>query len=52
VTNVMDDTRFQRLIDYIKDKVDVLIVTRNAPLIGKPQILTQEQITHTIPVKV
>jgi chromosome segregation ATPase len=46
VTNAMDDTRFRRLIDYIKDKVKVLIVTRNAPLIGEPRILTQEQIVH------
>jgi DNA repair exonuclease SbcCD ATPase subunit len=46
VTNAMDDTRFRQLIDYIKDKVKVLIVTRNAPLVGEPRILTQEQIVH------
>jgi chromosome segregation ATPase len=47
VTNAMDDTRFKRLIDYIKEKLEVLLVTRNAPLIGEPKILTQQQIVQS-----
>lgn len=41
VTNVMDDTRFKQLVEYIEDKVDVMIVTRNAPLKGEPTTLNQ-----------
>jgi len=48
VTNVMDDTRFKQLIEYIEDKVDVMIVTRNAPLIGEPTSLNQSHITHNL----
>lgn len=48
VTNVMDDTRFKQLIEYIEDKVDVMIVTRNAPLIGEPTTLNQNHITHDL----
>jgi DNA repair exonuclease SbcCD ATPase subunit len=48
VTNVMDDTRFKNLIDYIKEKVGLLLVTRNAPLVGKPRMLTQKQIMYAV----
>lgn len=48
VTNVMDDTRFKQLIEYIEDKVDVMIVTRNAPLVGEPTTLNQSHITHDL----
>ena len=44
----MDDTRFKQLIEYIEDKVDVMIVTRNAPLIGEPTSLNQSHITHNL----
>lgn len=48
VTNVMDDTRFRHLIDYIKGKAGLLIVTRNAPLVGAPRMLSQEEVMHSV----
>jgi len=47
----MDKTRFLKIIDYLKATIDILIITRNKPLKGKPTLITQTEILHD-PIKV
>ena len=42
----MDKTRFLKIIDYLTEIVDILIITRNKPLEGAPSLITQENILH------
>ncbi|MFX1568101.1 MAG: ATP-binding protein [Promethearchaeota archaeon] len=42
----MDKTRFLKIIDYLKEIVDILIITRNRPLEGRPEPISQIDILH------
>lgn len=48
-SNAFDDTRFQRIIEYLAQDVGTLIVTKNEPFQGKRgEIITQENIFHEL----
>lgn len=50
VSEAMDDTRFLRIVEYISERLPMVIITRNKPLEGEPELLSQKHIVHGISI--